>query len=91
MALDPNSDLSYSALVGLDHDLVVHREDGHRAGAVGSPLVEEREREFQAVRPGALHGAAGPLENAFLSVLEPADRADHRRTVPSFGLDRPFS
>jgi hypothetical protein len=54
--LEPGVDLFCIALVAFDDDLVVHGEDRHRPRALVAPLVEEREGELQAVRPGALHG-----------------------------------
>src|SRR5262245_54973981 len=41
-------------LVGLDHDLVMHRQDRHRPGAVPPPLPEQRQGQLEPVGPRAL-------------------------------------
>ena len=64
--------------VALEDYLVVHRKDGHRAGALVAPLVGEREGELEAVDPGALHGVVEPLEKSLSLDSELADRADRR-------------
>jgi hypothetical protein len=69
----------------------MHGEYGNRAGAFVPTLPQQREGEPEIVCPGALHGAVEPLEESPSPYSNSPIGPITARTVPLFGLDRPFS